>query len=51
MFLSNIGREDRIKLGKEVSRVLKNNGLFIVVDTLVFKGRIREDLESIFKLK
>ncbi|TRM75222.1 class I SAM-dependent methyltransferase [Sulfolobus sp. A20-N-F6] len=51
MFLSNIGREGRLKLGKEVLRVLKNNGLFIVVDTLVFRGKIRKDLEGMFKLK
>lgn len=51
MYLSNIRSEKRIRLGNEISRVLKENGKFIVVDTMVFRTKIRRDLEGIFKLE
>ncbi|MEM4769060.1 MAG: class I SAM-dependent methyltransferase [Saccharolobus sp.] len=51
MYLSNIGKEGRIKIANEVRRVLKNNGKFIVIDTVVFRGKIKKDLESTFKLE
>ncbi len=51
MYLSNIRSEKRIRLSNEVSRVLKDNGKFIVVDTVVFRTKIRRDLGSIFKLE
>ncbi|MEM4911921.1 MAG: class I SAM-dependent methyltransferase, partial [Metallosphaera sp.] len=47
---SNIGKDGRAKIGDEVHRVLKDKGKFIVVDTLVFRGKIRKELESKFKL-
>lgn len=50
MFLSNIGKDGRVKITDEVYRVLKEKGKFVVIDTLVFRGKIKKDLEHKFKL-
>ncbi|WP_338598757.1 class I SAM-dependent methyltransferase [Sulfolobus tengchongensis] len=51
MFLSNIGKEGRTKIGNEVKRVLRNDGRFVIVDTLVFRGKIKKELASLFNLE
>ncbi|AAK43067.1 methyltransferase domain-containing protein [Saccharolobus solfataricus] len=50
MFLSNIGKDGRTKISDEVHRVLKEKGKFVVIDTLVFRGKIKKDLGDKFKL-
>jgi ubiquinone/menaquinone biosynthesis C-methylase UbiE len=50
MYLSNIGKEKRIILAKEIKRVLDNNGRFVIVDTLVFRGKIKKEFEQFFRL-
>lgn len=52
MYLYNLRKEGRQKLGAEVKRILKPQGKYIVVDTNVMRGMIKRDLQAVgFRLE
>lgn len=51
MYISNLKSDKRVSVSKEIKRILKDGGKFLIVDTVVFRSKIRRDLEKEFKLE
>ncbi|MBP1358099.1 MAG: class I SAM-dependent methyltransferase [Sulfolobus sp.] len=51
MYISNLKSDKRVSISKEINRILKDGGKFLIVDTVVFRSKIRRDLEKEFKLE